>query len=576
MKLHHSLIVLVACLGLAAAACGDSPTDSAGFEIVSPTSTNVTVDARDSLRFEVRTSGGFTAEFVIDDTRTVPGPVFFLEPAARNHTVIVRVFPPDPSVPPITQVFNVTVTGNIPPVIEAFSVAPTSGEAVRDRFVASVQARDPDGSIQSVAFDFGDATAPEVVSGPGPGFQATHVYNGSGSFVVRVTITDGGGETAESTIDLEVAPLNRAPTGSLTATQEDGGAAEGNAPLTVLLDPEGNDVDGSIVRWEIDPDDGSGFQEIAAGQTLVVDYGFRDTPYVPRLRLTDDGGADTLLMGPGITVFRGISSTRSVVRSVSGNPRFANLGIAPAVWSDGQDPLSFTIEVRNDQGDPVPDVPLRVISQRPDFLAPNGANLGRTVVLLNALTTSGGLAPSAGFIGELRTNAGGVATGRIATNTSTLADDVDRFNFVPFDLRVEADNGHGEIVDVAVVRELNAETTVLFGGGGFEVFSNRPQGICPGDQIRIRVTAGRRPGAPGGPGPAPDRYTVLRFGEEFSGAVPAPGFSDWRTNQTGQIEFLYTPSREDDDRRLRAWVDGLPIQAVALLSLLDRNLCGGV
>lgn len=576
MKIHHSLATLAGCLGLIASACGDSPTDSAGFEIVSPSSTNATVDARDSLRFEVRTAGGFTSEFVIDDTRTVPGPVFFLDPSARSHTVLVRVFPPDPAVPPITRLFNVTVSGNIPPVIESFSLSPTTGEAVRDRFVASVQARDPDGSIESVAFDFGDATSPEVVSGPGPAFQASHVFGGPGSFVVRATITDSGGEIEEATIDLQVAPFNRAPTGNLTARPEGGGDTEGNAPLTVMLDPEGNDVDGSIVRWEIDPDDGSGFQQIAANETLVVEYGFRDTAYEPRLRLTDNGGADTVLMGPVITVFRGVSSAESRVLDVSGNPRFANLGIAPAVWSNGQDPLSFRIEVRNAQGDPIPDVPLRVISQRPDFIAPDGVNLGGTVVLLNALTASSGLAPSAGFIGELRTNGGGVATGRIATNTSTLADVVERFNFVPFDLRIEADNGHGELVDVAVVRDLDAETTVLFSGGGFQVFSNRPQGICPGDQIRIRLTAEQRPGAPGGSGPASDRYTVLRFGEEFSGAVPTSEFADWRTNQDGWIEFLYTPEREDDDRRLRAWVDGLPIEPVALLSLLDRSRCGGV
>lgn len=568
-------------LALTIAACGDDgPTGTTGFEVVSPSSTNLTLDATESLRFEIRTSEGFRVEFVVDDAVTVPGPVFIFEPSARTHTVVARIFPPDPNALPTTRVFTITVTGNLPPRLEGLTVNPASGEAGRDEFLARVQATDPDGSIESVAFDFGDGTSPQVMAGPGVTFEARHVYEGPGSFVVRVSATDADGATGEATASVQVTPRNMAPTGSLDATRQGGGPPEGGAPLTIFLRPQGNDSDGTVAQWEIDPDDGTGFRQIAAGETVTVEYPFRETLYVPRLRLTDDDGAETLVEGPAITVFRGISPGASGAVTTTGNQRFAGVPIAPAVWADGADPWTIAVRVRNASGDDLPDVPVRVTSLRPRLIAPDGAVLPVTQFLLNPFQA--GLAPAQADppeLGQVRTGSSGEpAVILLATNTSTRIDRIGEptnFNFEPFGLALEASRGHGEWIEIGSVEGLNAETTVLFEGGAFRIERPRPDGICPGDEILIEVTAEQRFDAPGGLGPAAGRYTVLRFGTEWFGAVPTPEFADWRTNAEGKIVFSYVPVPEDDNRAMRAWVDGLPIEPIGLLPLLPPGTCQG-
>jgi len=576
-----SRLFAVGFLALTLAACGDDgPTGTTGFEIVSPSSTNLTLDAAESLRFEIRTSEGFRVEFVVDDAVTIPGPVFVFEPSAPTHTVVARIFPPDPNDPPTTRVFTITVTGNLPPRLEGLTVNPATGEAGRDEFLARVQAIDPDGSIASITFDFGDGTSPQVVDGPGTTFEARHIYQGPGTFVVRVSATDTGGATGEATASVQVTPRNVAPTGSLDATRQGGGPPEGDAPLTIFLQPTGNDSDGTITQWEIDPDDGTGFRQIAAGETVTVDYAFRETPYVPRLRLTDDDGAETLVEGPAITVFRGISPGASGAVTTTGNQRFATVPIAPAVWSDGTDPWTIAVQVRNASGDDLPDVPVRVTSLRPRLVAPDGTELPVTQFLLNPFQS--GLAPAQAEppqLGQVRTGPNGEpAVILLATDVSTRVDRIGEptnFNFEPFGLALEASRGHGEWIEIGTVEGLNAETTVLFEGGAFRIERPRPDGICPGDEILIEVTAEQRFDAPGGLGPAAGRYTVLRFGSEWFGALPTPEFADWRTNAEGKIVFSYVPVREDDDRGMRAWIDGLPIEPIGLLALLPRDACQG-
>ena len=82
-------------------------------------------------------------------------------------------------------------TPNQPPVA-SFSVDVAEGSAPLEvRFDASASS-DPDGSIASYAWSFGDGAT-------GSGRVATHVYENAGSFTPRLTVTDDRGAAASQT-----------------------------------------------------------------------------------------------------------------------------------------------------------------------------------------------------------------------------------------------------------------------------------------------------------------------------------------------------------------------------------------
>lgn len=89
------------------------------------------------------------------------------------------------------------VVPNQPPVPE-FEVSCTDTDC---EFDASAS-RDPDGTITSYAWEFGDDTT-------GTGVTAAHGYGAAGTYTVRLTVTDNEGAPAEATRDVTT---NAAPT----------------------------------------------------------------------------------------------------------------------------------------------------------------------------------------------------------------------------------------------------------------------------------------------------------------------------------------------------------------------------
>lgn len=91
--------------------------------------------------------------------------------------------------------------------IASFVADPTSGKApLLVNFDASAS-RDPDGSIASYQWNFGD-------SATATGVTASHTYTTGGPFTVTLTVTDNQGATATTTRNVSVQP----PTGELEVT----------------------------------------------------------------------------------------------------------------------------------------------------------------------------------------------------------------------------------------------------------------------------------------------------------------------------------------------------------------------
>jgi PKD repeat protein/uncharacterized protein YraI len=135
---------------------------------------------------------------------------------------------------------------------------------------------DSDGTIVSYAWLFGDDTS-------GDGVNATHSYGAPGSYQVRLTVTDNGGATAQTTHTVQVnepAPGNQLPTAVIS------GSATAAMGQPVQFDGSGSsDSDGSIVShaWDF------GDRDTGSGITVTHVYSQVGT-YRVVLTVTDDGG----------------------------------------------------------------------------------------------------------------------------------------------------------------------------------------------------------------------------------------------------------------------------------------------
>ncbi len=197
-------------------------------------------------------------------------------------------------------------TGSIPVEVLGPNVAPTAAFVftdVRDsednllplsrRFNAS-NSRDPDGVIESFEWDFGDGTSDT-------GSNIVHAFQRSGRFVVRLTVRDDRGATANVS---RTVLINALPTAVFTFTQDPNNALRFNFDASASADSDGN-----IVRFAWDFADG----QTAEGAVVSHTYAVPDD-YNVRLTVTDDVGAST-----STTRLVDVVGTEVFVRSLSPN-----------------------------------------------------------------------------------------------------------------------------------------------------------------------------------------------------------------------------------------------------------------
>lgn len=175
-----------------------------------------------------------------------------------------------------TQPVTINVLANVAPTASA-SASPLSGKEPLQVAFNSAASIDPDGTIVSYAWDFGD-TAPASSTSANP----SHTYNTPGTYTATLTVTDDNGASDTTSVNIVVNP-NQSPTAVANATS----ATTGNAPLTVSFDgAASSDPDGTFTySWNFG--DGSAADTSAAPSHAFANVG----DYTVTLTVTDDNGA---------------------------------------------------------------------------------------------------------------------------------------------------------------------------------------------------------------------------------------------------------------------------------------------
>jgi PKD repeat protein len=166
--------------------------------------------------------------------------------------------------------------GNQPPVAEANG--PYSGTVGNPIAFSSAGSTDPDGTIQSYLWDFGDGTPTSNQQNP------THVYTSAGTYTVTLTVTDNLGATDSDTAVVTVGGGG----GNQNPVAEANGPYSGAVGARILFSSAGSmDPDGTIVSYLWNFGDGT---PTSSQPNPRHSYSAPGT-YTATLTVTDNNGA---------------------------------------------------------------------------------------------------------------------------------------------------------------------------------------------------------------------------------------------------------------------------------------------
>ncbi|MDQ2678963.1 MAG: PKD domain-containing protein, partial [Actinomycetota bacterium] len=196
--------------------------------------------------------------------------------------------------------------GNLAPTASV-TATPDSGTAPLEVEFSSAGSVDPDGTILSYEWDFGDGSPVES------GSDATHTYTSDGTFTASLTVTDDDGASGTATASIVVAGVNASPTAVISADP-----TTGKAPLAVAFDGTGStDADGTIAGYAWDFGGGATSTDPTPSHVFTV-----AGPHVVSLTVTDDDGA-----------------TATETTTITVVPNVAPVAAASATPTSGKSPL---------------------------------------------------------------------------------------------------------------------------------------------------------------------------------------------------------------------------------------------
>lgn len=189
--------------------------------------------------------------------------------------------------------FGYMITGGPPSnakPLATFSVNRSSGTPPLEVQFDASASRDPDGTIKSYSWVFGDGDT-------GTGNEVTHMFADEGTYTTTLTVKDDEGAEDTFSQNISVSSDSQPPVASFEVDPK-----SGEVPLIVSFDASASvDPDGSIASYEWEFGDGK------SGSGVTVDHTFDGSGiYKVKLTVTDTGGnenseTETVSAFPGVT-----------------------------------------------------------------------------------------------------------------------------------------------------------------------------------------------------------------------------------------------------------------------------------
>jgi PKD repeat protein len=160
---------------------------------------------------------------------------------------------------------------------------------------------DPDGTIVSYEWDFGDGSTAN-------GISPSHIFREEGTYLVTLRVLDENSLSSETSVIIQVGLDSYAPVAIIRADKY-----FGQPPLTITFDASSSfDPDGTIVSYEWDFGDGNTDSDVTAIHTYTT-----AGVYMVRLTVVDDNGkSDNVTMPIQIRSTPAPSTGRIIVKTV--------------------------------------------------------------------------------------------------------------------------------------------------------------------------------------------------------------------------------------------------------------------
>jgi PKD repeat protein len=233
---------------------------------------------------------------------------------------------------------TITVTQPIvnQPPSSIFTVSPGLSAPVGSQFnLSGIASSDPDGTITSYIWDFGDGTTASTVN-------TTKVYSAAGTYLVRLTVIDNSNASVSSTQTITVTPVtaNQPPIARITFSPN---AVGTTATIFNFSASTSTDSDGSISQYMWQFGDGT----TSASVSPSKQYSLAGS-YTVQLTVTDNSGAvntTDLLISVATPQAVSLSFTKTVnVNTASGMiSSVSALGQTLPVISNGAGSYSFVV-----------------------------------------------------------------------------------------------------------------------------------------------------------------------------------------------------------------------------------------
>jgi PKD repeat protein len=264
-------------------------------------------------------------------------------------------------------------TINIPPAA-SFTYSPTS-PTIDNLIQFTDRSTDPDGTIVSWLWDFGDGSADNSQN-------PTHRYSSAGTYTVTLTVTDNGGAAGSSSKNITVSAHENVRT--VLTLSPPSFSLFGGEPLTLtatLVDNAGDPVAGKTITWSATVGDLSApASETDSSGRASVTYTAPSVTASTEVTITASFAGDTVFL-----------ASENAAAGVVSPPFPTTLTITPSGFSIfGGEPLTLTATLTDDTGNPVAGKTIAWSATVGDLSAPASEtdSSGRASVTLTAPTVA--------------------------------------------------------------------------------------------------------------------------------------------------------------------------------------------